>query len=121
MTACSDGAGAARDARRIPEFFIVGHPKSGTPALYEMLRAHPQIFMPELKEPWFFAEDMRARFQTARSGVVPETLEQYLSLFDAAGEEQRSGEATSCYLRSSCAAEPIAALRPDARIIAILR
>ncbi|HEX4483634.1 MAG TPA: sulfotransferase [Solirubrobacteraceae bacterium] len=121
MTASSDAAGAPRDSRRMPEFFIVGHPKSGTTALYEMLRSHPQIYMPELKEPWFFGEDMRARFQPARSGVVPETLEQYLALFGAAGAEQRAGEASSSYLRSSCAAEKIAELRPDARIIAVLR
>ena len=35
----------------MPDFFIVGHPKCGTTALYEMLRGHPQIFMPDLKEP----------------------------------------------------------------------
>ncbi len=35
----------------MPDFFIVGHPKCGTTALYEMLRRHPQIFMPALKEP----------------------------------------------------------------------
>jgi Sulfotransferase family len=34
---------------KIPDFWIVGHPKSGTTALHEMLRGHPQIFMPELK------------------------------------------------------------------------
>ena len=28
----------------MPDFFIVGHPKSGTTALYEMLRRHPQIY-----------------------------------------------------------------------------
>jgi Sulfotransferase family len=113
--------GSSGIGRRTPDFFIVGHPKSGTTALYEMLRRHPQIFMPELKEPWFFAEDMRARFQPARSGAVPETLERYLDLFDAAAAEQRAGEASSSYLRSSCAAERIAALRADARIVAILR
>ena len=41
---------------KVPDFFIVGHPKSGTTALYEMLRRHPQIYMPALKEPEFFAE-----------------------------------------------------------------
>jgi len=42
---------------RVPDFFVVGHAKSGTTALYEMLRRHPQVFMPNLKEPWFFARD----------------------------------------------------------------
>jgi hypothetical protein len=105
----------------VPDFFIVGHPKCGTTALYEMLRAHPQIFMPELKEPWFLADDMAARFQPPRSAEPPETLEQYLRLFAAAQPGQRIGEASSAYLLSSTAAERIAQLRPDARIIAILR
>ncbi|MEA2209419.1 MAG: hypothetical protein QOF54_1896 [Solirubrobacteraceae bacterium] len=121
MTASSDAAATSSDSSSKPDFFIVGHPKSGTTALYEMLRRHPQVFMPSLKEPWFFAADMRARFQPTRSGAVPETLASYLALFDAARPEQRAGEASSSYLRSASAARAIARVRPDARIIAILR
>jgi hypothetical protein len=105
----------------MPDFFIVGNPKSGTTALYEMLRRHPRIFMPELKEPWFFATDMRARFQPPMAGPPPETLEEYLALFSPALPGQRVGEASSSYLWSSTAASAIAEQRPDARIIAILR
>jgi hypothetical protein len=36
------------DIRR-PDFFIVGAPKSGTTAMNDFLRQHPQIFMPRLK------------------------------------------------------------------------
>ena len=110
-----------RVAQRRPDFFIVGHPKSGTTALYEMLRAHPQIFMPELKEPWFFAHDMRPRRPPVREPPVPRTLEAYLDLFEAARPDQRTGEATSTYLLSKDAARHIAELVPDARIVAILR
>jgi len=46
---------------RLPDFFIVGQPKSGTTALYEMLRRHPEIFMPASKEPWFFADELHER------------------------------------------------------------
>jgi hypothetical protein len=106
---------------RIPDFFIVGHPKCGTTALYEMLRRHPEIYMPDFKEPWFFADDMRPRFQPARAGTVPETVEEYLRLFEAAAPGQRVGEASSSYLRSRRAPARIAQLRPDARIIAIFR
>src|SRR6478672_8871336 len=76
---------------RIPDFFIVGHAKSGTTALYEMLRRHPEIYMPELKEPWFFASDMRPRFQPKRAGVPPQTLDEYVALFAAAAPGQRIG------------------------------
>ena len=37
-----------------PNFYIVGAEKCGTTALYSYLRQHPQIFMPEVKEPAFF-------------------------------------------------------------------
>jgi hypothetical protein len=106
---------------RAPDFYIVGHHKSGTTALYEMLRRHPQIFMPALKEPRYFASDLRAQFEPVRTGRLPETLEQYLALFADAREGQLTGEASPSYLRSTAAAGAIAQLRPDARIIAILR
>ena len=111
----------AREAlgRRVPDFFIVGHHKCGTTALYEMLRRHPQIFMPDLKEPWFFADDLEVRFEPTT--WLPHTLDEYLSLFHAARADQRIGEATPSYLMSHTAAARIAELRPDARIIAILR
>jgi Sulfotransferase family len=108
-------------AHRMPEFFIVGHAKSGTTALYEMLRRHPEIYMPESKEPWFFASDMRPRFPPPRAGVPPQTLDEYLSLFSGARPEQRVGEASSSYLWSGTAASRIAEVQPAARVIAILR
>lgn len=122
MTASTEHASVAlAKGRRSPDFFIVGHPKSGTTALYEMLRVHPEIYMPELKEPWFLASDMKPRFPPPRSASPPENLDDYLALFAAAGPGQRAGEASSSYLLSETAAEEISALRPDARIIAILR
>jgi hypothetical protein len=104
-------------ADRAPDFFIVGHPKCGTTALYEMLRSHSEIFMPALKEPEFFASEMRVD----RPEQLPDTLEDYLALFDAARPDQLLGEASTSYLRSHTAAESIAAVAPEARIIAILR
>src|SRR5438876_10601316 len=114
-------AAAPTPQTRKPYFFIVGHAKSGTTALYEMLRDHPQIYTPELKEPWFFATDMRVRFQPSIGGRPPQTLEEYLRLFREAKPGQRIGEASSSYLWSRTAASGIAQLSPDARIIAILR
>jgi hypothetical protein len=105
----------------VPNFFIVGHSKSGTTALYEMLRRHPQIHMPDQKEPWFFCTDAWPRFRPRMAGVGPQTLERYLALFSGAEPGQRVGEASSSYLWSAVAAERIAALQPQARIVAILR
>jgi hypothetical protein len=105
---------------RLPDFFIVGHSKSGTTALYEILREHPQIYMSTVKEPVFMASDHHAGLW-AMVRSRPRTLEQYLALFADAGPEQRAGEASSVYLWSHTAAANIAALQPQARIIAILR
>ena len=113
---CSLAAGG-----RVPDFFIAGHPKSGTTALYEMLRRHPQIFMSEEKEPWYFSPELRHRPPPRKPFAIPETLELYLSLFAAAGPGQLAGEASTTYLWSRAAAGMIAEAQPDARIIAILR
>jgi hypothetical protein len=120
----SGSGGAASDGGppgRVPEFFIVGHPKSGTTALYEMLRAHPEIYMPDVKEPRYLASDMRQRFQPRRSGRLPATMEEYLALFQAAAPQQTIGEASPSYLVSRTAPGLIAELRPSAKIIAIFR
>ncbi|MGO9321423.1 MAG: sulfotransferase family protein [Solirubrobacteraceae bacterium] len=106
--------------RTVPEFFIVGHAKSGTTALYEMLRRHPDIYMPAGKEPWFFASELHERTPPRPEGT-PTTLDEYLALFDAAGDGQRVGEASPQYLWSRTAASAIAEVQPAARIIAILR
>jgi hypothetical protein len=106
---------------RAPDFFIVGHPKSGTTALYEMLGRHPQIFMCEEKEPWYFSPELRFRPPPREPFAIPETLAQYLSLFEGAAPGQRVGEASTTYLWSRAAAGLIAEVQPDARIVAILR
>ena len=102
-----------------PDFFIVGHPKCGTTALYEMLRRHPEVFMPELKETRFFARELHPG--SPRPGVLPESLEEYLALFGEASPGQRTGEASPSYLRSQRAAARIAEVSPGARIVALLR
>jgi hypothetical protein len=105
---------------RVPDFFIVGHPKCGTTALYEMLMNHPQVYMPSGKEPWFFARELLVRTPPRPSGT-PHTLDEYKAWFAGARPDQRVGEATSLYLWSELAAAGIAEAQPGAKIIAILR
>ena len=112
---------ARPDRGRLPDFFVVGHAKSGTSALYEMLAAHPQIFMSPVKETWFFAPELRAQDRRRENPRHPDRLEVYLSLFAEARPDQRAGEATPSYLFSHHAAERIAELVPEAQIIALLR
>jgi len=123
MTASADPRATAQPLdKRVPDFFIVGHPKSGTTALWNMLRRHPQIYLPWPKEPYYFADELHPPAATPRTfGRTPDTLEEYLSLFDAASPDQRIGEASAPYLWSRTAAGRIAEVQPAARIVAILR
>ena len=98
-----------------PNFFIAGAPKCGTTALYEYLRSHPQVFMPNLKEPHFFSDDLITH-QFVR------TLDEYTRLFAGASPHQlRVGEASASYLLSFAALPAIREFNPDARIIAMFR
>ncbi len=123
MTASPDVSLSSRERPhgRAPDFYIVGQYKCGTTALYEMLKRHPEIFMPAYKEVWFHSPELRTRALGNASNWRPETIEDYLSLFSTAGPEQRIGEVTPSYLISHGAARSIADLQPRARIIAILR
>jgi hypothetical protein len=107
---------ARAGAGRLPDFFIVGHPKSGTSAMYEMLRANPRVHMP-LKESWFFVPELLADF----SARYPGGIEEYAALFAQASADQLVGEATASYLWSRTAAQRIAEVQPAAKIVAILR
>jgi Sulfotransferase family len=123
MTAQADRSAVVREQPqgRLPDFFIVGHAKSGTTALYEMLRRHPQVYMSDVKEPWYFVPELRSSKRRQANPRHPDTLEGYLALFAGAQPGQRLGEATPSYLLSMTAAARIAELQPDARIVAILR
>jgi len=97
-----------------PNFFIVGAPKSGTTAMYHYLGQHPEIFMPEWKEPYYFGSDLwfrKGRF----------TREEYLALFSPTQDEKRLGEASVLYLYSKRAASEIKEFCPTAKIIIMLR
>ncbi len=96
-----------------PDFFIVGAPRSGTTALCNYLREHPELFISSPKEPTYFGRDLTPkRFPT---------LESYRALFANTGKAKRAGEGSVAYLASDFAAEEIHAFNPNASIIIILR
>jgi Sulfotransferase family len=113
---------SAEKPRRAPDFFIVGHSKCGTTAIYDMLKQHPQLHMP-IKEPRYFVPELRSRYWRPAANELkrPHTLDGYLSLFTGAREDQLIGEATPEYLRSFTTPARIAEVQPNARIIAVLR
>src|SRR5881296_627147 len=78
------------DIGRMPTFFIVGAPRCGTTALYSYLRQHPDVFLPDNKEPHFFNTDMNS------GGAIRDESE-YLALFASARDQARIGEASVYY------------------------
>ena len=42
-----------------PNFFLAGVPKAGSTSLYRYLDQHPDIYMSPIKEPNFFADEVR--------------------------------------------------------------
>ena len=92
-----------------PNFFIVGGPKCGTTAMYEYLRLHPQVFMPDRKEPNYFGR----RTLTGR----PLTEEKYLDLFKNSGTARFVGEASKLPLACKLAAQEMHEFSPYAKII----
>jgi len=100
-----------------PNFFISGAPRCGTTALYTYLSEHPHIFMPEVKELNYFADD----FPNVQK-IAFKTPEDYLKLFANADEHHLAvGEASPFYLFSGVAFENMHAFDPDARVILSLR
>jgi hypothetical protein len=97
-----------------PDFFIVGAPRCGTTAMYEYLRQHPQVFMPEHKEPMYFGADLTQLHARLSD-------EDYLRLFADAKPGQRVGEASTWYLYSRQAAREIRDFAPNAQIVIMLR
>ncbi len=125
-----------------PDFFVVGAAKAGTTSLYHYLDAHPDIYLSPIKEPNFFASDIRKdRIRPDLKRALDSNLERflatdgriqlhialiqdidlYLSLFEPAGKVRAIGECSVSYLPSRTAARNIHGFNPDARIIIMLR
>jgi hypothetical protein len=102
---------------RKPDFFIVGAPRCGTTAMYDYLKAHPDIFMPAYKEPHYFGADVIG----GRKEIFKGNEAKYLALFADATTEKRIGEASPSYLYSKRAAVEIKQFNPDSKIIIMLR
>lgn len=128
-----------------PNFFIVGAPKAGTTSLYHYLGQHPDIYMCPVKEPNYFADEirlpnispswqdwaqrehaslhlyLRGPMQEKRFGGIVSNWVDYLKLFQNVKGEKAIGEASVCYLWSETAARNIASTAPNAKIMMILR
>ncbi len=115
-----------------PNFFIIGAPRAGTTSLHDYLCQHPDIFMSKVKEPFTlafkngeFIDDDPNSFPIHKRNYkgrfsIP-NYDEYLALFDEAGNKKAIGEASTIYMHSSFARENIKKLYPNAKLIVSLR
>jgi len=83
---------------RLPDFLIVGAAKAGTTSLYFYLRQHPKVFMPKIKETWFFSVCEETKKILRGNPKLVNTLDEYVSLLKKAGYNSIIGEASPIYL-----------------------
>lgn len=115
----------------LPDFLLVGAAKSGTSSLYSYLVQHPEVFLPAVKEPNYFAyrgmpldtggpkaADMLEKLLHKKTVT---RLDEYKALYSPAKTGQTSGDCSPRYLYYPNAPEAIHELIPEARIVMILR
>jgi hypothetical protein len=110
--------------KKVPNFFIVGHPKCGTTALHAMLDQHPDVYMCKDKEPKFFCKDYMAASQKIHGHshfYKYQDLSDYLRLFSDVKNEKIIGESSVQYLSSHVAAKEIYDFNPQSKILILLR
>ena len=98
-----------RARRPRPHFLGIGTQKGGTTTLYQLLKPHPDVYLPDNKEVHYFTKH------------YGQGEAWYLEHFQAAQPGQLRGEITPYYLFHEAAPERIHALRRNMRLIALLR
>lgn len=99
----------------MPNFLIVGAAKAGTTSLYEYLRQHPEIYMPEWKELSFYIGDPDGPLHKVRKPGY------YYKVFANAHGYKAVGEASTSYLFDEAAPTIIRENLGAINIIIILR
>lgn len=114
-------------ATRLPDFLIIGAPKSGTTSLYYYLQQHPRVWMPAVKEPHWFLFDgpepprLGGPRDPIRGREMIRDWSAYQALFARCPPDRVCGEASVRYLYSPQARAAIHKRLPDVRLIVILR
>jgi Sulfotransferase family len=98
----------------------VGAPRAGTTSLYEYLKRVQGIYLPDLKEPHYFASNMPDGLFRINVPRVRNERE-YLNLYEKVKNEVAIGDASATYLWDKESPKLIHDALPEARIIMILR
>jgi hypothetical protein len=105
-------------SQRLPNVYIGGAPKCGTTTLANYLRTHPNVFVCEPKETYYWASDMPGM----RADLGIDTPQAYAKLFrHAQPQHTRLVDGTTLYLYSDRALPDIWAAHPDSRFVFAIR
>ena len=80
---------------------LVGAAKCGTTSLFEVLGEHPQIYIPENKEPWFYShvdEDISQIELGPQKDMIVTDMDKYLALYTKKQTGDICGDASTSYL-----------------------
>ncbi|MAQ85210.1 MAG: hypothetical protein CMH12_18450 [Maritimibacter sp.] len=103
----------------LPNFLVVGAEKAGTTWLYDVMRGHPALFLPDTKEVHFFNRRDSNLIET--DNFERRGLDWYERHFAAAAPDQIRGEATPMYICDEDAPDRIRKTLTDPRFILLLR
>lgn len=114
-----------------PNFFIIGAQRAGSTTIHNALKAHPEIFMSEIKEPQYFVAQMllekvqfnpekQADYELYLSKGKYRTPEAYFSLFKKAEGFKIIGE-SSHYIYRPETASIICKECPNSKILVSVR
>ena len=109
------GRRATSHLRVLPDFLIIGAMKGGTTSLYDYLCRHEKVEVAFRKEVHYFDGNYTRGTPWYRGNFPTHGRMQQL------GADAVTGEATPYYLYHQAAAERIAGVVPQARLIAVLR
>jgi hypothetical protein len=111
---------------QLPNFIVIGAPKSGTTSLYYYLRQHPDVYLPNVKELHYFSFPELGQTSAGpgdalvRDGLC-QSWEQYTSHYLRASNQAAIGDISPSYLYYSSSAQKIRETLGMVKIIAIIR
>jgi hypothetical protein len=97
------------NTNQLPNFICIGAQRAGTTWLYENLKKHPEVFLPDIKELRFFNYN------------YDKGLNEYSKFFSKVMNEKAIGEITPDYYRQNNALQRIANDLPNIKLIFIIR
>lgn len=113
----------------VPNTLIIGAMKAGTTALHRILGQHPEVYLSQPKELFFFdygdcrehPKMLDKNYCLDEDWNSPANMDWYLNKFADRGKQKIVGEATPTYLSSKKAPARIASTLKNPKLIVMLR